>query len=107
MSQAETLPSKSGLGEQRADSRIIVALDVPNASAAQEMVRRIGDSANFYKVGLQLFAAEGPSVVRELVASGRKVFLDLKLHDIPNTVAGGGESRGGTRGGRIRPPPRG
>ena len=67
--------------------RLIVALDVPNARAAQEMVARIGEAAVFYKVGLQLFTAEGPSIVRELIASGRRVFLDLKLHDIPNTVA--------------------
>ena len=66
--------------------RLIVALDVPDARAAQELVRRIGDAAGFYKVGLQLFTAEGPNLVRELVSSGRKVFLDLKLHDIPNTV---------------------
>jgi len=67
--------------------RLIVALDVPNARAAQELVQRIGESAVLYKVGLQLFTAEGPPVVRELIASGRKVFLDLKLHDIPNTVS--------------------
>jgi len=67
--------------------RLIVALDVPNARAAQDMVGRIGEAAVFYKVGLQLFTAEGPSIVRELIASGRRVFLDLKLHDIPNTVA--------------------
>lgn len=66
--------------------RLIVALDVDNALAAQELVRRIGDSAGFYKVGLQLFTAEGPGLVRDLISSGRKVFLDLKLHDIPNTV---------------------
>ena len=67
--------------------RLIVALDVPTAQAAGNIVRELGDSASFYKVGLQLFAAEGPAIVRELTASGRKVFLDLKLHDIPNTVA--------------------
>src|SRR5216684_7131606 len=67
--------------------RLIVALDVPNARAAQDMVGRIGEAAVFYKVGLQLFTAEGPAIVREMVASGRRVFLDLKLHDIPNTVA--------------------
>lgn len=67
--------------------RLIVALDVPNAAAAQNLVQKLGDSVCFYKVGLQLFTAEGPTLVRELVASGRKVFLDLKLHDIPNTVA--------------------
>jgi orotidine-5'-phosphate decarboxylase len=67
--------------------RLIVALDVPSARQAQEMVQRIGEAAVFYKVGLQLFTAEGPPMVRELIGSGRKVFLDLKLHDIPNTVA--------------------
>jgi orotidine-5'-phosphate decarboxylase len=67
--------------------RLIVALDVSNAAAAQALVQRIGDAAGIYKVGLQLFTAEGPSLVRELVHSGRQVFLDLKLHDIPNTVS--------------------
>jgi len=50
-------------------------------------VARIGDAAGIYKVGLQLFTAEGPGIVRDLVSSGRRVFLDLKLHDIPTTVA--------------------
>jgi len=68
--------------------RLIIALDVSRASAAQKIVSEIGDSASTYKVGKQLFTAEGPQVVRDLVASGRKVFLDLKFHDIPNTVAG-------------------
>ena len=67
--------------------RLIVALDVPSAAAAQEVVAAVGDSAFIYKVGMQLYTAEGPSVVRDLVASGRRVFLDLKYHDIPNTVA--------------------
>ena len=66
--------------------RLIVALDVPTAVDAQEIVYELGESVCFYKVGLQLFAAEGPKIVSELVSSGRKVFLDLKLHDIPNTV---------------------
>src|SRR5258708_21555091 len=67
--------------------RLIVALDVPSARADQDMVGRIGEAEVFYKVGLQLFTAEGPFIVRELIASGRRIFLDLKLHDIPNTVA--------------------
>ena len=67
---------------------LIVALDVPTAIEAQEIVYELGDSVSFYKIGLQLFTAEGPQFVSELVNSGRKVFLDLKLHDIPNTVAG-------------------
>jgi orotidine-5'-phosphate decarboxylase len=67
--------------------RLIVALDVASATQARQVVQAIGDAATTYKVGKQLFTAEGPQVVRDLVASGRKVFLDLKYHDIPNTVA--------------------
>jgi orotidine-5'-phosphate decarboxylase len=67
--------------------RLIVALDVSSAAAAQKIVAAVGDSASCYKVGMQLYTAEGPSIVRDLVASGRRVFLDLKYHDIPNTVA--------------------
>ncbi len=67
--------------------RLIVALDVPDSLSARELVYELGDSISFYKVGLQLFTAEGPALVQELTASGQKVFLDLKLHDIPNTVA--------------------
>jgi len=70
-----------------ARERLIVALDVPSAREARTLVQRIGDAASIYKVGLQLFTSEGPYFVRELVSSGHKVFLDLKLHDIPNTVS--------------------
>jgi orotidine-5'-phosphate decarboxylase len=66
---------------------LIVALDVSSAAAAQNIVAAVGVSALTYKVGMQLYTAEGPSIVRDLVASGRRVFLDLKYHDIPNTVA--------------------
>jgi orotidine-5'-phosphate decarboxylase len=66
---------------------LIVALDVPTTDAAHKIVAAVGDSALTYKVGMQLFTAEGPAVVRDLVTSGRRVFLDLKYHDIPNTVA--------------------
>jgi orotidine-5'-phosphate decarboxylase len=69
-----------------ARERLIVALDVSSAAAAQKIVAAVGDSAFQYKVGKQLFTAEGPQVVRDLAASGRRVFLDLKFHDIPNTV---------------------
>jgi orotidine-5'-phosphate decarboxylase len=69
-----------------ARERLIVALDVSSAAAAQKIVAAVGDSARYYKVGLQLYTAEGPQIVRDLVSSGRQVFLDLKLHDIPNTV---------------------
>lgn len=71
-----------------ARDRLIVALDMPSAVEAQEIVYELGDAVSIYKVGLQLFTAEGPRFVAELVNSGRKVFLDLKFHDIPNTVAG-------------------
>ena len=67
--------------------RLIVALDVSSSTAAQKIVAAVGESALTYKVGMQLYTAEGPQIVRELVASGKKVFLDLKYHDIPNTVA--------------------
>jgi len=66
--------------------RLIVALYVSTAAAARNIVAAVGDSALAYKVGMQLYTAEGPSIVRELVGSGRRVFLDLKYHDIPNTV---------------------
>ena len=71
----------------RTRNLIRVALDVSSAAAAQKIVAAVGDSALTYKVGMQLYTAEGPSVVRDLVASGRRVFLDLKYHDIPTTVA--------------------
>ena len=70
-----------------ARDRLIVALDVPTSAEAHQIVASVGESASIYKVGKQLFTAEGPQVVRDLVASGREVFLDLKFHDIPNTVA--------------------
>ena len=67
--------------------RLIVALDVSSAAAAQKIVTSLGESVHIYKVGMQLYTAEGPQVIRDLVGSGRQVFLDLKYHDIPNTVA--------------------
>lgn len=68
---------------------LIVALDFPDAPTALDLVERLGDRCSFYKVGSELFTAAGPAIVRELVARGRQVFLDLKFHDIPNTVAHG------------------
>jgi orotidine-5'-phosphate decarboxylase len=67
----------------------IVALDVPTADDALRLVRRLGDACRFYKVGNELFTAAGPDVVRAIRETGSEVFLDLKFHDIPNTVAGG------------------
>jgi orotidine-5'-phosphate decarboxylase len=71
----------------RAQDRLIVALDVSKARQARELAAQVGDAAGIYKVGLQLFTAEGPALVRDLVSSGKRIFLDLKLHDIPNTVS--------------------
>ncbi|MGA9307301.1 MAG: orotidine 5'-phosphate decarboxylase / HUMPS family protein, partial [Candidatus Sulfotelmatobacter sp.] len=79
------IPNDTGVNPAR--EKLIVALDVSTAAAAQKIVAAVGDSALTYKVGLQLYTAEGPQVVRDLVASGRRVFLDLKYHDIPTTVA--------------------
>ncbi|HEV2021650.1 MAG TPA: orotidine-5'-phosphate decarboxylase [Terriglobales bacterium] len=70
-----------------ARDRLIVALDVPTAAEAQRIVAAFGESVSSYKVGKQLFTAAGPAVVRDLSGAGRKVFLDLKYHDIPSTVA--------------------
>lgn len=69
-----------------ARDRLIVALDLPGVDAARAMVSRLGDSVSFYKVGKELVYAGGLDLARELVAAGKKVFLDLKLHDIPVTV---------------------
>ncbi len=71
----------------------MVALDMPDADSALQMCERIGDEAGWMKVGLRLFVAEGPGLIRRL--TGRhKIFLDLKFHDIPNTVAQAVESAG-------------
>ncbi|MGH9819228.1 MAG: orotidine-5'-phosphate decarboxylase [Pyrinomonadaceae bacterium] len=82
-----TEPSKAKTPPLKTKERIIVALDVEHGDEARTIVREIGDNAGAFKIGLQLFTAAGPDLVREMVASGIKVFLDLKFHDIPNTVA--------------------
>jgi len=73
---------------EEARKRLIVALDVSSAKAAEELVKRLEGECKWFKVGLELFAASGPAVVETLTARGHSVFLDLKFHDIPNTVAG-------------------
>jgi orotidine-5'-phosphate decarboxylase len=65
---------------------ILVALDLPSGSAAVGLVDRLGDAVDFYKVGSPLYTRTGPSIVHELRSRGKRVFLDLKYHDIPNTV---------------------
>jgi orotidine-5'-phosphate decarboxylase len=75
--------------------RLIVALDVASAAEAESMVRRLGDSVSFYKVGYQLAYAGGLPFASDLIAAGKQVFLDLKLHDIGNTVQRGVESVAG------------
>ncbi len=72
--------------------RLIVALDLPGIAPAEAMIGRLGDSVTFYKIGYQLAYAGGLSLVRQLTENGKKVFVDLKLHDIGNTVARGVES---------------
>lgn len=67
--------------------RLIVALDVDNRERAQVLVDELGPHVGMFKVGKELFTAEGPQIVRSIVEGGGKVFLDLKFHDIPNTVA--------------------
>ncbi|MGO9358317.1 MAG: orotidine-5'-phosphate decarboxylase [Xanthobacteraceae bacterium] len=72
--------------------RLIVGLDLPSVAAAEAMVARLGDSVTFYKIGYQLAYAGGLALVSRLADGGKKVFADLKLHDIGNTVARGIES---------------
>jgi orotidine-5'-phosphate decarboxylase len=78
------MPRKGGVVIVKPE--IIIALDVPNRKAVEETLARLPESLVWYKVGLELFCAEGPGVLEPLKEAGRKIFLDLKLHDIPRTV---------------------
>src|SRR5260370_27540541 len=71
----------------KAKDKLIVALDVENAARALNLFDSLRDVAGMFKIGSQLFTAAGPDIVRQIVAKGGRVFLDLKFHDIPNTVA--------------------
>ena len=82
------------VGMTKAAEKIIVALDVPTKTEALELVEKLRGQISFFKIGLQLYTAEGPEIVRAVSSTGSKVFLDLKLHDIPNTVARAVESAG-------------
>jgi orotidine-5'-phosphate decarboxylase len=75
-----------------AADKLIVALDVPSKKEAIQLIEQLQPKVSFFKVGLQLYTAEGPEIVRAVLGNGAKVFLDLKLHDIPNTVARAVES---------------
>src|SRR5215510_4725948 len=77
-------------GERLSSNKLIVALDVDNAQQARELVSALRECVGLFKIGMQLFTAAGPSLVREIVKAGGRVFLDLKYHDIPNTVAAAG-----------------
>ena len=77
-----------------ARERLIIALDVPTQTEALKLVRELSPQVGFFKIGLQLYTAGGPEIVRAILATGAKVFLDLKLHDIPNTVGKAVESAG-------------
>lgn len=74
-------------GVKNARDRLIIALDVPSADEAVDLAAQLSSEISFFKVGLQLYTAEGPEIVRRIQATGANVFLDLKLFDIPNTVA--------------------
>ena len=79
----------------RTMAELIVALDVPNKAAVSQTLATLGDAVDFYKIGLELFTAEGPDIVRLVRDAGKRVFLDLKLHDIPRTVERAVRSIGG------------
>jgi orotidine-5'-phosphate decarboxylase len=79
-------------GMTNAADKIIVALDVATKKKALELVNELGDQISFFKIGLQLYTAEGPEIVRAVLAARARVWLDLKLYDIPNTVARAVES---------------
>src|SRR5882724_8103386 len=76
--------------ETKAKDKLIVALDVDQADRALELFSSLRDYVGVFKIGTQLFTAAGPDIVRQIVSSGGRVFLDLKYHDIPNTVAAAG-----------------
>lgn len=86
-SQEESVTMENDLRPQRPKERLIVALDYPEIGPATELVDRLGDGVLWYKVGMELYYAAGPRVLTMLRERGKRIFLDLKLHDIPNTMA--------------------
>jgi orotidine-5'-phosphate decarboxylase len=101
MSSQETVTSMESSKAAKPDplelarQRLIVALDVPDAKSAMRLVAELEGNCNWFKIGLELFIAAGPAVLEPIIARGHHVFLDLKLHDIPNTVAGAVRSAAG------------
>jgi orotidine-5'-phosphate decarboxylase len=87
-SSAQGVFPDAGIAQHSIMATLIVALDLPDAASAIRMADDIGDAVDFYKIGSPLFTAEGPAIIRELRDRGKRVFLDLKYHDIPNTVSG-------------------
>jgi len=87
---AASSPAASSPSDRLAEARrrLIVALDVPDAASALALVDRLGDTCRWFKVGLELFTAAGPTVLELILKRNHQIFLDLKFHDIPNTVAG-------------------
>lgn len=85
---SETHAARQTTGDLR--QKIIIALDVSTAAEAEQIVDELRHDVGAFKIGLQLFTAEGPSVVRRFTSAGLRIFLDLKFHDIPNTVAHAG-----------------
>ena len=95
MQQANIAPQATIVAKQAAIAprdRLIVALDLPDVAAAEAMIASLGDSVTFYKIGYQLGYAGGLGMVERLAGAGKRVFIDLKLHDIGNTVSRGVES---------------
>jgi orotidine-5'-phosphate decarboxylase len=97
--ESSTVPSEATVYSPNpillARERLIVALDVPDARSAMRIVAELEGTCDWFKVGLELFVAEGPAVLEPIIRRGHNVFLDLKLHDIPNTVAGAVKSAAG------------
>ena len=83
-----TVPQDKLMVEKRSKEKLIVALDVPTAAEARALVAALRDVVGLFKIGSQLFTAAGPEIVKQIIESGSRVFLDLKFHDIPVQVAG-------------------